>query len=256
MSPTSSSDARPAALELAGNLAAIQARIAAACAAAGRDASEITLIAVTKTGPPRSGRPGRSRPDRLRREQGPGGGAQGGCGRRRRRTPRSAGTSSASCRPTRRTAWSGTPTSCTPWTGSASSAPSAPRRAAAATAPAPAPATRAHLPRPASAWTATRRAAACCSPAPRGRGGDRGRGRARARRGDGGGAARHRPGGGVRAAAGALGTRRAVNPAATIISAGMSGDLEAAVASGATHLRIGTALLGNRSAPGPVMSVA
>jgi PLP dependent protein len=29
----------------------------------------------------------------------------------------------------------------------------------------------------------------------------------------------------------------------------MSGDLEAAVAAGATHLRIGTALLGNRSVP-------
>jgi PLP dependent protein len=44
-------------------------------------------------------------------------------------------------------------------------------------------------------------------------------------------------------------TARAVNPAATIISAGMSGDLEAAVRNGATHLRIGTALLGNRSLP-------
>ena len=39
---------------------------------------------------------------------------------------------------------------------------------------------------------------------------------------------------------------RAVNPAATIISAGMSGDLEAAIAVGATHVRIGTALLGDR----------
>jgi PLP dependent protein len=39
---------------------------------------------------------------------------------------------------------------------------------------------------------------------------------------------------------------RAVNPAATVISAGMSGDLEDAVAAGATHLRIGTALLGDR----------
>jgi len=38
----------------------------------------------------------------------------------------------------------------------------------------------------------------------------------------------------------------AVNPAATIISAGMSGDLEAAIGNGATHLRIGTALLGAR----------
>jgi pyridoxal phosphate enzyme (YggS family) len=44
-------------------------------------------------------------------------------------------------------------------------------------------------------------------------------------------------------------TARQVNPAATIISAGMSGDLEAAVRNGATHLRIGTALLGNRSLP-------
>jgi PLP dependent protein len=41
---------------------------------------------------------------------------------------------------------------------------------------------------------------------------------------------------------------RAARPAATVISAGMSGDLEAAVAAGATHLRIGTALLGDRKA--------
>jgi pyridoxal phosphate enzyme (YggS family) len=39
---------------------------------------------------------------------------------------------------------------------------------------------------------------------------------------------------------------RAVRPSATVISAGMSGDLEAAVEVGATHLRIGTALLGDR----------
>jgi pyridoxal phosphate enzyme (YggS family) len=39
---------------------------------------------------------------------------------------------------------------------------------------------------------------------------------------------------------------RAVRPSATVISAGMSGDLETAVAAGATHLRIGTALLGDR----------
>ena len=42
---------------------------------------------------------------------------------------------------------------------------------------------------------------------------------------------------------------RAVWPSATIISAGMSGDLEEAVAAGATHLRIGTALLGDRRPP-------
>jgi pyridoxal phosphate enzyme (YggS family) len=44
-------------------------------------------------------------------------------------------------------------------------------------------------------------------------------------------------------------TVREISSAATIISAGMSGDLEAAVQNGATHLRIGTALLGNRSLP-------
>ena len=39
---------------------------------------------------------------------------------------------------------------------------------------------------------------------------------------------------------------QSVNPSATVVSAGMSGDLEAAVECGATHLRIGTALLGDR----------
>jgi pyridoxal phosphate enzyme (YggS family) len=42
---------------------------------------------------------------------------------------------------------------------------------------------------------------------------------------------------------------RVIRPAAGIISAGMSGDLEAAVEAGATHLRIGTALLGDRTPP-------
>jgi pyridoxal phosphate enzyme (YggS family) len=36
------------------------------------------------------------------------------------------------------------------------------------------------------------------------------------------------------------------HPGATLVSAGMSGDLEAAIAFGATHVRIGSALLGNR----------
>jgi pyridoxal phosphate enzyme (YggS family) len=39
---------------------------------------------------------------------------------------------------------------------------------------------------------------------------------------------------------------RADHPDATIVSAGMSGDLEAALGCGATHVRIGTALLGAR----------
>ncbi|MGH3282216.1 MAG: YggS family pyridoxal phosphate-dependent enzyme, partial [Trebonia sp.] len=42
---------------------------------------------------------------------------------------------------------------------------------------------------------------------------------------------------------------RSVNPSATAVSAGMSGDLEAAIECGATHLRIGTALLGDRRLP-------
>ncbi len=41
---------------------------------------------------------------------------------------------------------------------------------------------------------------------------------------------------------------RAIQPEAAIVSAGMSGDLEEAVAAGATHVRIGTALLGGRPA--------
>jgi PLP dependent protein len=39
------------------------------------------------------------------------------------------------------------------------------------------------------------------------------------------------------------------HPSARIISAGMSGDLEEAVANGATHLRVGSALLGARRHP-------
>ncbi len=38
-------------------------------------------------------------------------------------------------------------------------------------------------------------------------------------------------------------------PAATWMSAGMSGDLEQAVAAGATHVRVGSAVLGNRPTP-------
>jgi PLP dependent protein len=41
---------------------------------------------------------------------------------------------------------------------------------------------------------------------------------------------------------------RCAHPGATIISAGMTGDLEEAIAEGATHVRVGTALLGGRSA--------
>jgi uncharacterized pyridoxal phosphate-containing UPF0001 family protein len=41
---------------------------------------------------------------------------------------------------------------------------------------------------------------------------------------------------------------RVGHPAAQVISAGMSGDLGDAIAEGATHVRIGTALLGGRRA--------
>jgi len=54
MSLTSSSEPDPSAgrrEELARNLAGVRSRIAAACAAAGRDAGDVTLIAVTKTRP-------------------------------------------------------------------------------------------------------------------------------------------------------------------------------------------------------------
>ena len=55
MSQTSSSEPDPSAerrSELEKNLAEVRSRIAAACAAAGRDPGEITLIAITKTRPP------------------------------------------------------------------------------------------------------------------------------------------------------------------------------------------------------------
>jgi pyridoxal phosphate enzyme (YggS family) len=42
---------------------------------------------------------------------------------------------------------------------------------------------------------------------------------------------------------------RADHPGAAMLSAGMSGDLEAAVRHGATHVRVGTALLGGRTGP-------
>jgi pyridoxal phosphate enzyme (YggS family) len=53
MSPTSSSELSASARrdELAANLADVRERIDAACAASGRDVAEITLIAVTKTWP-------------------------------------------------------------------------------------------------------------------------------------------------------------------------------------------------------------
>ncbi|HTT52808.1 MAG TPA: YggS family pyridoxal phosphate-dependent enzyme [Streptosporangiaceae bacterium] len=62
-------------------------------------------------------------------------------------------------------------------------------------------------------------------------------------------AAESHPGGALAAfqrLAGMAGAVRAAHPAATMISAGMSADLEDAIAAGATHVRVGTALLGGR----------
>ena len=42
----------------------------------------------------------------------------------------------------------------------------------------------------------------------------------------------------------------AIDPEAAAISAGMSGDYREAILEGATHLRIGTAITGNRPAAG------
>jgi uncharacterized pyridoxal phosphate-containing UPF0001 family protein len=41
---------------------------------------------------------------------------------------------------------------------------------------------------------------------------------------------------------------RSAHPGAVMISAGMSDDLEQAIEAGATHVRVGTALLGGRRA--------
>ena len=80
---------------------------------------------------------------------------------------------------------------------------------------------------------------------PRGR--RRGRRDAAAARADGRGATGRGPGAGVRAA-GRDPDREFVttHPDATWLSAGMSDDLEAAVGAGATHVRLGTAVLGPR----------
>ena len=72
-------------------------------------------------------------------------------------------------------------------------------------------------------------------------------GRSAARWPDGGRAARLGSRSGVRAAGRLVGAADRRPPGATTVSAGMSGDLEAAVRHGATHVRIGTSLLGMRN---------
>ena len=238
--------ARPA--ELAGNLAAIRGRIAAACAAAGRDASEITLIAVTKT------RPARDVVTLAGLGQ-----TDFGENRDQEAAPKAAEVAEATSVPVR---WH--------FIGQlqTNKASSVVRYASVVHS-----VDRVRLVR--ALGTASRAATAATAAPPAGvtclvqvsLDGDAARGGAligdlpevaaaiEAEQG--------LTLGGVMAVA-PLGvgpatafarlraisdTAREINPAATIISAGMSGDLEAAVRNGATHLRIGTALLGNRSLP-------
>ena len=54
------------------------------------------------------------------------------------------------------------------------------------------------------------------------------------------------PGRGFRLVAGLLAELQVTHPEARMLSAGMSGDYAEAIAAGATHLRIGTAILGSR----------
>ena len=70
---------------------------------------------------------------------------------------------------------------------------------------------------------------------------------AAAARADGGRAARRGPRGGVRPAGrDPRATSSPTTPTPTWLSAGMSGDLEAAIGAGATHVRVGSAILGPR----------
>ena len=233
--------------ELAGNLAAIRARVAAACAAAGRDAAEITLIAVTKT------RPAQDVVTLAGLGQ-----ADFGENRDQEAAPKAAEVAEATSVPVR---WH--------FIGQlqTNKASSVVRYASVVHS-----VDRVRLVR---ALGAASRAANAAAPPPAGvtclvqvsLDGDAARGGAligdlpavaaaiEAEQGLAlGGVMAVAPLGVDPAAAFARlraisDTARAINPAATIISAGMSGDLEAAVRNGATHLRIGTALLGNRSLP-------
>ena len=110
-------DRRRAPAELAANLAAVEERIADACAAAGRDRAEVTLVVVTKTWPAEDVRRLASLGvvdvgENRDQEAAP---------KARARAPTSTcgGTSSVSCRPTSAGRWRATPTSSTPSTGRA-----------------------------------------------------------------------------------------------------------------------------------------
>ncbi len=93
--------------ELAGRLAAVRERIAAAARAAGRDPSEVDLLADHQDRARRRRRHAhRPRAHRLRREPRAGGGREGRRGRRAPAGERSpGGTSSAGCSATRRGRW-------------------------------------------------------------------------------------------------------------------------------------------------------
>ena len=205
-----------------------------------RSADEVTLTVVTKFFPGLRRTPAR-RARRAARggEPAPGGRGQGG----RVRRPRLAGTSSAACRATRPRRSRRTPTWSSPWTAPSCS-PALSRGAHQRDRAGRRAWSRSASTRPGAAGRAGRRARrrrrrspsavaaaeglrlrGVMAVAPLGRG----------------------PGAGVRAAGrGRRDYVRRVDPAATWVSAGMSGDLEAAVESGATHVRIGSAVLGSR----------
>ena len=216
-----------------------RAGLGAACAAAGRDPASVTLVAVTKTWPAddvrrlaASGSP-TSRENRdqeaadkvaacrdlaarvaLRRpgpdQQGPLGREL--CRRRARRRPERARRRPRPRRPSR------------PAGGCACSCRSA--------SPDRRPRPDAAVPHPADVSRSARAVAASRGPRPR--------------RGDGRRASGRRPGAAFARLEEVAGAVRAAHPAATWVSAGMSGDFGAAIRHGATHVRIGSALLGNR----------
>ena len=180
----------------------------------------------------------RRRTRRPRRKLRPGGArALRGAGRPRA----SAATSSARCRPTRRARPRSTSTGCTRWTGSRI----AERLSAQRPESMPPLAVCLQVQPRRRVDQVRRRAGGTCRARGRGRGAAAARGCAascacRPRR-----PTRRASGAGSRSCGGSRGSERAGHRL-DALSMGMSGDYEAAIAEGATHVRIGTAVFGAR----------
>ena len=224
----------------------MRARIAAACAAAGRDPAEVTLVAVTKTYPASD----------VVRLAGLGV-TDVGENRDQEAAPKAAEVAAAGAHVRWHFVGQLQRNKCRSVVRYADVVHSVDSvRLAAALAAAAAAGTRDRAARRAGAGEPRRRRRRGGAVAGRRRSGPRPAARwprrspARARCGwrrDGGGAAGLGAGAGLRQAGrGAPRLFRADHPDATVISAGMSGDLEEAIAHGATHVRIGSALLGKR----------